>query len=87
MAEIKVKKRNGSLQEFDRNKIESSIAKAGGTPEGAGKISVEVENWVSGAAVDGVISSLQIREKVLELLRVANPEVAKTFEEYRKPTG
>lgn len=84
MAEIKVKKRNGSLQEFDRNKIESSIAKAGGTPEEAGRVSVEVESWVPSAAVDGVISSLQIREKVLELLRTPNPEVAKTFEEYRK---
>ncbi len=84
MAELKVRKRDGRLQDFSREKIAVSVAKAGGTREQAGKIAVEVENWASNISPDGVVTSLQIREKTLELLRPVDPEAAESFEEYHK---
>jgi transcriptional regulator NrdR family protein len=81
---LKVRKRNGGLQDFDRQKIANSIAKAGGLLEQAEDIAVQVENWAQGTAVDNVIASSAIRTKVLELLRISNPEAAEGYEQYRK---
>jgi 2-phosphoglycerate kinase len=81
---LKVRKRNGHLQDFDHQKIANSIAKAGGLPEQAEDIAVQVENWAQGTAVDRMVPSSEIRNKVLELLRISNPEAAKSYEQYRK---
>jgi len=84
MAELKIRKRDGRTQDFNRDKIVVSIAKAGGTTEQAEEIAVEVENWASNISPDGIVTSRQIREKTLELLRLVNPEAAESFEEYYK---
>ena len=82
---IKVEKKDGALEEFDRNKISGGVIKSGATPEEAAKIAGEVETWVQSVAVEGVIKTSQIRDKVLDLLRVANPTAAATFETFKKP--
>jgi len=81
----KVQKRDGKLEGFDRSKISNGVVKSGATPEQAEKIASQVEVWAQVAAVDGVIKSSDVRPKVLELLRSANPEAADNFEAYRKP--
>lgn len=86
MAELKVRKRDGRLQDFDRTKIANSIAKAGGLPGQAEEIAVQIENWVAGAATAGVIDSSAIRARAIELLQRTNPQAAETFEQYRKPS-
>lgn len=84
MAELKVRKRTGQLEDFDRSKMTVGIQKAGASVEEAGKIASEVEAWAQGAAVDGIISSVELRTKVLELLRATNPTAGTSFEEFRK---
>lgn len=82
---IKVQKRDEQLEDFDRNKITNGVIRSGATPEQAEDIADQAESWVQAAAVDGVIKSSDIRPKVLDLLRAANPEAAANFEAYKKP--
>lgn len=81
---IQVEKRDGRKEAFDRNKVSAGVAKSGATPEQADSIASQVETWAQGAAVDGVIKTGDIRTKVLELLRTANPQAAGNFEAYKK---
>ena len=81
MLGIKVRKR---LEDYDRNKIITGITKSGVTPEQAEKIVLQVEDWISSVAVDGIVSSGEIKAKVVDLLRGINSSAAKVFENYKK---
>jgi len=84
---VKVQKKDGRLEDFDRNKVINGVIKSGATPEQAEEVVRQVEMWLPTAAVGGVISSTTIRMKVLEVLRGLNPNVAASFEAYRKPSA
>lgn len=81
---IKVEKKDGRLEDFDRNKVSSGVVKSGVSPEEAENIATQIETWSQGAAVDGVVKATDIRAKVLELLRSVDPEAAASFEAYKK---
>lgn len=83
--ELQVQKKDGRLEAFDRSKILNGLIKSGASTTEAESITSQVESWAQGAAQNGVVKSLDIRTKVLELLRSANPAVAASFEAYRKP--
>lgn len=80
----KVKKKDNSLEDFDRNKIVQGIIKAGGSVSDAEYVATQIEASLPTTAVNGVIKSLDICNKVLESLRLVNPTVAKNFESYKK---
>ena len=80
----KVQKKDGHLEDFDRDKVFQSIMRAGGTKETAEKVTTSVESWLPGAVVSGVITSSAIREKVLEILRILSPVVAGDYETFKK---
>jgi len=80
-----VQKKDGSLENFDRNKIVNGVVKAGGSAEEAEKVAAAIEAWLPTVAGAGVVTSTQIRAKVLEVLRTVNPTVATNFENYQKP--
>lgn len=84
MPVLKVEKRDGRMEGFDRNKIVGGLIKSGATTGQAEDIATQVEVWAQGAAEDGVVKSSDIRTKVLELLRLANPEAADNFTAYKK---
>jgi len=77
-------KKDGSLEDFDRNKVSSGAVKSGASSAEAESIAAQVETWAQSAAVDGVVKSSDIRAKVLELLRAVNPEAADNFAAYKK---
>jgi len=83
---LKVQKKDGTLEDFDRNKILNGLLKSGSTPEEAESLTTQVESWVSGTAVNETINSTDIRTKVLELLKTVNPTAAGNFENYKKET-
>ena len=83
----KVQKKDGSLEDFDRTKITGSLVKAGATVEEAEKVAVEVDAWLPTVAVDGVVNSLDIRIKGLDVLKMVNPEIAAKFDEFKKAEG
>ena len=84
MTEIKVEKKDGRLEDFDRNKISSGITKAGVSVEEAENITGQIEAWLPGVTVGGVVKSSDIRTKVLELLQAVNPEAVAKFRAYKK---
>ena len=81
---IKIEKRDGSLEDFDRNKVSGGLVGAGVASEDAERIAEEVQSWIQELAVNGVIKASDIKLKVLELLRPINPEIATRFENYHK---
>lgn len=81
---VKVQKKDGQLEDFDRNKVSQGIIKSGAATEQAENITAQVEVWAQTTAVNGVIGASEIRMKVLELLRSVNPEAAASYEAYRK---
>ena len=81
----KVQKKDGTLEEFDKNKILNGVVKAGASLEDAQKILEGIEAWLPKAAVNGVVKSVDIRTKGLEILDTINPEIAKSFKSFQKP--
>lgn len=81
---FKVQKKDGSTEDFDRSKIVNGLTKAGVALAEAESVAGQVEGWLQ-AIAGGVIKSVDLRSKVLELLRVVNPSVASRFESYKKP--
>jgi len=81
---MQIEKKDGRLEDFDRGKISRGVVAAGASSETAEAIATEAENWAGSVAVDGAITSGEIRNKVLELLQVQNPTAATNFEQYRK---
>lgn len=82
---IKVQKKGGQLEDFDRNKVSGGVVKSGVTPEEAENVTKQIETWLPTAAVNGVVVSMAIRDKVLEILRATNPTAAAAFAGYQKP--
>lgn len=83
--EIKAKKKDGTLEDFNRSKIVSGLLESGANPQEAESIAGQVETWAQTAAVDGAVETGAIRSEVLRLLRAANPGAAANFEAYKKP--
>lgn len=83
--ELQVQKKDGRLEAFDRTKVLSGIVKSGASREEAESIATQIETWAQATAQNGVIGSLEIRGKALEILQSVNPKAAASFESYQKP--
>ncbi len=82
---LQAQKKDGSLEPFDRNKIKNGLIKSGASEAEAESITSQAETWAQTTAVNNIVKTADIRTKVLELLRSANPTVAASFEAYQKP--
>jgi len=82
--ELQVRKKDGKVESFMREKILNSVVKSGGTPEQAEKITAEIEKWAPTVAAEGIVNTSDIKVKLLEMLRAENPAAADTFESYKK---
>ena len=85
MPNLMVEKKDGQQEPFDKNKIVNGLLRSGAAEAEAQNLATQVETWVQTAAINGVIKSLEVRAKVLELLHNINPTAAAAFESYRKP--
>ncbi len=81
----KVQKKDGSLEDFDKQKLVSGVVKSGASPEEAQKVADAVEAWLPTVAKENVVNSTDIRVKGLEVLKTVNPDVAAQFETFKKP--
>jgi len=78
---VKVKKKDGSLEEFMEKKVVASVKKAGGTVKEA----VDVAREVSGKVVKKtVITTEEIAKIVVDSLKKVNKKVADAFVKFRK---
>lgn len=78
--EINVIKRDGSKEPFSPHKIATVAEAAGATPEEAKKISEAVSTWAQGKSE---ITSIQIRDQVLEQLKIYDQYAANLFAWYQ----
>lgn len=76
-----VKKRDGSTEAYEEEKIARVVTTAGLAPDKAHDLAASVSAWVNGLP-DTHISSLQIRDKVLELLTAASANAADLYRWY-----
>lgn len=81
---LQVRKKDDRLEDFDRGKILAGLQNAGVAAEDAEQMTARVEEWAQNATVEEVISSAEIKTKLLELLRETDPTAAATFEAYKK---
>jgi transcriptional regulator NrdR family protein len=85
MTELKVKKKNGSVEDFKREKLVNSLKKSGmQSEEKTEKIANTVTNFVKEKAEKGPVETSKIRGKVLEQMRTLNNAAAAKFENYTK---
>lgn len=82
--DVQVRKKDGRLEPFDRNKILNGLLKSGASQAEAESVTAQVEAWVPTIAPAGVVNSTDLRTKVLELLKTVNPGAAAAFESYQK---
>ena len=82
--ELKVLKRGRELEAFSADKIKNGIMKAGGTAELAGSVALNTANWAKKTAKEGVVSTVEIHEKIVSLLAEKNKEVAEKFKSFVK---
>jgi len=88
MTELKVKKKNGSVEDFNREKLMKSMRKAGmESKERVEKIATAVTNFVKNQAEKGVVETSRIRGKVLEQMRTLNKGAAEKFEKFTKTSS
>ena len=86
--DLKVRKTSGETESFSSEKIVRSIIRAGGTVELAGEIAKAAAAKVKELAVEGLVTTQDIRNSVIEFLREKNEDVAKAFEEFKQePEG
>ena len=83
---LKIQKKDGTSDIYDRSKLLASITSAGASPEQAEQIADSVEAWATGLGAESVMS-VDLRMKVLELLRPVNSVAAQAYESYVKPAA
>jgi transcriptional regulator NrdR family protein len=76
---MKVRKKDGRLEDFDKNKIIKGCKRAGASP----KISSEIANVVNSESYDG-ISTAEIRTLVLKELERKDRKTAMEFRNFKK---
>lgn len=81
---LNVRKRGGDVEAWSMDKTINSVGVAGLTVRESEAVGALVEEWAKRTAQNNEISSIQIRDKVLELLRVIDSVAADTFEAYKK---
>lgn len=79
----KVIKRDGQIEEFQKEKIKKVVQAAGLNEKEAKKLAEKISTWIEKHEKDS-LSSLEIRDKVLEDLRKRDKYAAGLFEWYQK---
>jgi len=83
MQNLQIKKRDGVLELFSLDKLIASITKAGVNAGEASKIAKEVKEWIFQSGKKE-IESVDIRDKVIELLAINFPAEADSYKTFLK---
>ena len=81
--EIKVIKKDGNLENFEKGKIERVTIAAGLSQEEAQGLALKIERWAKSTG-RGKITSLQIRDEVVPQLKKLNKFAYNAFVWYQK---
>lgn len=80
----KVIKKDGTEQDFDRGKIINGVTKSGANAETAEAVAAAVELWLPDEAVEEKVSYIDLKAKVIEVLRSKDSNAADAFEAFTK---
>ena len=84
MADLQVKKSDGNLEPWSYDKLLASFNKAGLPNEDSERLAMQVESWAKENNEEGVVSSVDIRDKVIEVLSNDFPAEADTYQAFKK---
>lgn len=79
---VQVRKKDGSLEDFNREKVYNSLLAAGLSPVDADEVADEIQVWVAGS--DQIISTLEIRERSIDLMKTKDVTAAERYKAYKK---
>jgi 2-phosphoglycerate kinase len=79
---VQVRKRDGRLEDYNRQKLYQSVIAAGLSETEADSVADQITNWVQQS--DEVVSTQQIRDRVIQFLEINNPEVSEKYKSYKK---
>lgn len=85
MRDLKVRKRDGKVENWNYDKILASIGKSMVPLKKAEAVASSVEKWVEKSAGKGVVSSNEIRDKIIEVLKEIDTVAAENYQVYKKP--
>lgn len=82
----KILKKDGSVQDYDPQKLVNSVVNAGGTAEQGQEVASLMEPWLSQMQESGVesIQSQELKSEVASILRGIDPGIAATYETFIK---
>ncbi len=81
---MRVQKKDGQEEEFNREKLKKSLLAAGATESEAESVALKIEEWAPTVAFNDVVHTQVIRAKVIELLGQINSSAAEAYESYSK---
>lgn len=81
---LKVRKRDGALEDWSFDKALTSISKTGLPIDQAENITVLLEAWLRNHAHNGIVNSVDIRDKIIELLTSQDPVARESYRDYKK---
>lgn len=80
---VKVVKRDGSIEDFDEAKISKVVTAAGLPADKAQNLATSVSEWAKASGQEQV-TTLQVKNKVIEELKKVDEYVANLFTWYEK---
>lgn len=84
MEQIKIKKRDGRLEDYIYDKLLASITKAGVVIEDAESLAKEVESWLSEESKKGYVESVEVRNVVFNKMNSEFPAEADSYQAFKK---
>ena len=78
---IRVTKRDGTIEEYSEEKVKRVVKAAGLSDNQATEFTKEISNWIK-TLTDTSLTSLQIRDMILEKLPKLNPSAANLYKWY-----
>ncbi len=80
---VKVEKKEGNVEEFEKKKLVLSLLRAGSPPDQAERILANIEAWLNSQEQKNIKSS-EIKIRVGNILKRINPQAARGYKIYRK---
>lgn len=84
MKDLKVIKRDGDKELWSDDKIITSIGKAGLDIKEAENVSVGIKNYFKKNSINFLVSSSEIRDKVVGALKNIDPVASESYKIYKK---
>ena len=84
MSDLKIQKRDGSIENWSEDKIVTSIAKAGVPLNEAETYAAKLKSWAKTNSNNGTLRSTQLRDSVIAEIEASYPAEAENYKVYKQ---